>query len=230
MQPKNSRGSCFVRFGLLIASCIAAEQTTIASVREITNFTELRDGVFHDVGEGPVNVVNTVILDDVTITPNVTILGGGFSSWAPGDADNPGDGTGYGTGETLPDTIVLDFSVPVAAFGVSFFHMAPDRSLSNSLPAVLDLYDGRNATGNLLSSITSTGYVDLDARRTIDFVAGWSGQRDILSARLSGSSEPFGFSVDGYGLSLTPVPEPSGEFLSLALAGILFHKRRKFAK
>lgn len=181
-----------------------------ASTVTTSNFTDITDGIFIDLPGS--NAVNPITVASVTITTIPSRLVGIYlgPAWAHGDAEDPADGKGY-----IAYRVIVNFSLPVAAFGATF------SNITVSEPAILKVYDGLNGSGNLLGSIMSVPVNPpwTTTNNPNDFIAVRSDNQNILSAILIGTGTDKGIAVDGYGLSLTPIPEPS-TFLLVAM-GIL---------
>ncbi len=178
-----------------------------ATITTTTQFTAIAGGTFIDLPAS--SFLTPVSAGAVTITAS-NDANGSFFNFPAGTADAPGSGDGFLDFNRDPfvgSPLTLNFSTPVAAFGVSFMHMDPSIDGGNfSSPAVLKVYDAPNGTGNLLGSVTSTGFVPA-APTTLgehSFVAVLSSAADIQSAVLAGTGPNLGFAVDGYAVSLTP--------------------------
>src|SRR4051812_42795370 len=98
----------------------------VDSIIPVTGFTQISGASFYDAPSG--NVVFPQTIEGVTVTPNPSFLNVSFASFtAPQHGpDVPGDGAGFGSissGAFGVTPLVLDFSQPVAAFGVTFLHV-----------------------------------------------------------------------------------------------------------
>ncbi|MEJ2330954.1 MAG: PEP-CTERM sorting domain-containing protein [Gammaproteobacteria bacterium] len=149
--------------------------------------------------------------------PSVGVLGLGASA-NPSPSD-PGDGNGW----AASSSVVLDFDIAIAGFGVSFLHFLDPIFDPFNSSGILEVFDMSGGTGNLIGSVSSSGGVtDL-----VDFVGIWSDSATIRSAVLS---VPTGsFAVDGYAVTHTQisVPEPTTLVLfALGLVGVATTRRR----
>ena len=158
------------------------------------------------------------------ITPNPLTLGYFTISFDPGwtNCSFFGGFCGFNT-STFPDIspMVIDFSNPIAGFGVNFWHTSNPADLSGQ--AVLALYDGANATGNLLGLALDDGLAGTGSSSGFDFVGIWSDEVNIRSAVVAGAGTSQGYAVDAIQFSFTTyrVPEPSTMALFvLGLAGM----------
>ena len=185
-----------------------------AAMIEVTGFTQITGARFYDAPSG--NALTPVTMGGVVITPQVTLLNesfGGVNAPQYG-LDVPGNGAGFGsdsTGFGGVTPLMLNFSQPVAAFGATFVHfenIAIDPSFMS--PVSIQLFSGLNRTGTLLGTvIDSSEGVTLQGPAVADFRGLWSDSPQIRSAEISATSRPSGgFQVDGYAISVTPIPEP----------------------
>jgi hypothetical protein len=177
-----------------------------ATITTTTQFTTIASGVFIDLPAS--SFLTPVTAGTVTITAS-NDADGSFFNFTPGTPDAPGSGDGFldfNHDAFNVSPLVLNFSTPVAAFGVSFMQMSPTIEGGNfSSPAVLKVYDGANGTGNLLGSVTSSGFVPTtNPNGHQSFVAIESSVANIRSAVLVGTGPNLGFAVDGYAVSVTP--------------------------
>lgn len=181
-----------------------------AVITTTTLFTSIAGGAFIDLPA--TSFLTPVTAQGVTITSS-NDADGSFFNFTAGTADAPGSGDGFldfnNADFSNVSPLTLNFSTPVAAFGVSFMHMAPTIENGNFTdPAVLKVYDGPNGTGNLLGTVTSSGFVSgvnpLNPNGNQSFVAVLSSRANIESAVLVGTGPNLGFAVDGYALSATP--------------------------
>lgn len=178
-----------------------------ATITTTTQFTAIQGATFIDLPAS--SFLTPVTSGTVTITAS-NDADGSFFNFPVGTPDAPGSGDGFlafNHDAFVVAPLTLNFSTPVAAFGVSFMHMAP--SIENgvfSSPAVLKVFDGPNGTGNLLGTVTSSGFVPTTTGTLGEhsFVAVLSSARNIRSAVLEGTGPTLGFAVDGYAVSLTP--------------------------
>jgi hypothetical protein len=186
-----------------------------ASSVSVGDFTQLADASFIDVGRVYVNGTPAISGatsasgGGVNITGHPSNVGKlGIGELSGSSASDPGDGEGWAAGSiTRPsfgdDPVILDFDIPIAGFGASFLHFSNPVFEPYSAPALIEVFDLPAGNGNLLGSVTSSG--GTIAQR--DFVGIWANSRIIRSAVLSVSTGSFG--VDGYAVTLTPLPEPS---------------------
>ena len=196
----------------------------------ITDFTQITNATFVDLPSTNSLIPNSV--GGVLITPNQSLVTGAFAAFAAGGPADPGSGDGYISCDCagIPvSSVTLNFSSTLAAFGVTFYHFSPSRGFGNNAPALLQVFDGSNGSGNMLASITSVGWLG-GLNGNPDFVAIWSDSLNIRSAVLTGTDlNTRGFWVDGYGVSQTPTPEPTTLLLlgtGLAGIGVAIRKRR----
>src|SRR6185295_2105630 len=111
-------------FLLTLSTTVHADPIVITDFRQITN------AAFVDVG--PSNSLSPISVEGVLITPNLSVVTGGFSAFASGDPANPGSGDGYiacNCAGIPVSSLTLNFSSPLAAFGVTFYHFSPSRGL-----------------------------------------------------------------------------------------------------
>jgi hypothetical protein len=194
-----------------------------AAIIEVTGFTQITSARFYEVPAS--NALTPVTMGGVVITPQVSLLNESFAGAnAPQfGPDVPGNGAGFGsdsTGFGGATPLMLDFSQPVAAFGATFVHsqnIANDASFT--FPVSIQLFSGLNGTGGLLGTVTdSAGGVKYQGPAFADFRGLWSDSPLIRSAEISAtSSQSGGFEVDGYAISVMPMPTP--EPLTLVLVG-----------
>lgn len=175
-----------------------------------TLFTSIAGATFIDLPAS--SFLTPVTAQGVTITAS-NDADGSFFNFTAGTPDAPGSGDGFldfnNADFSNVSPLTLNFSQPVAAFGVSFMQLAPSIDGGNfSDPAVLKVYDGPNGTGHLLGTVTSSGFVagvnPLNPNGNQSFVAVLSSKANIESAVLVGTGPNLGFAVDGYALSVTP--------------------------
>jgi hypothetical protein len=196
---------------LSVASTCQLHAAAIA----VTSFNQVADNQFVNINPvmiGP-PVPAPISIGQLTITSGTIDPGaqfGDFLGLAPGSTNDPGDGSGRAF---ATQDYRVNFNLPLAAFGVTFYHAAADNGMD--FPAILRVYDGPNGTGSLIGTVTSSGSLVLPARD--DFVGVWSDSHNIRSAVMFGTSDYRGILVDAYGFSFTPVPEPS-PMLLVALA------------
>lgn len=178
-----------------------------ATITTTTQFTAIANAAFIDLPAS--SFLTPVSALGVTITAS-NDADGSFFNFPVGTADAPGSGDGFLDFNhdlfTNVSPLTLNFSAPVAAFGVSFLQMPPSsEGGAFSSPAVLKVFDGLNGTGNLLGTVTSTGFQATgDPSGQHSFVAVLSGTTNIRSAVLAGTDPTLGFAVDGYAVSVTP--------------------------
>jgi hypothetical protein len=186
-----------------------------AAVMEVTGFTQVTGATFYNAPAN--NALTPVTIEGVVVTPQAKRLNesfGGVNSPQFGP-DVPGNGAGFGsdsTGFGGATSLMLDFSKPVAAFGVTFVqsqNTADDPSFT--YPVAMQVFAGLDCTGAMLGTIIdSTGSMAHQSGAFADFRGLWSDHLDIRSAVISATSQlNAGFQVDGFAISLTtPAPEP----------------------
>lgn len=177
-----------------------------AATATTTQFTSIAGGSFIDLP--PSSFLTPVSAGGVTITAS-NDADGSFFNFPAGTPDAPGSGNGFlDFNHDLFNTspLTLNFSQPLTAFGVSFEHFPSDRSGGNfTAPAVLKVFDGADGTGNLLGTVTSSGFVPTgNPIGQQSFVAVLSSHADIRSAVLVGTDATLSFAVDGYAVSTAP--------------------------
>jgi hypothetical protein len=200
------------------ANAVATTFCSGAAVVSTSDFTQITGGAFINLpGDA---LLTPITWGNLTITPSLTYMSGSFSNFPPpGRASDPSDGEGFlaslVTSGWKAGPVTLNFSMPVAAFGATFVHFPPTHLSGWGLefPASVRAYDGVDGTGNLLGEVGSAGWTG-EGNATMDFVALWSSNLNIRSVVLGRFSDPESYAVDGYGIGLVPVPEPS--------AGLLF--------
>ena len=186
-----------------------------AAVITVDDFTTITGGEFVDIPQTFATGASTA---SVAVTGDPANVLGKIGTGPSALASDPGDGNGWSNPQTIP--VVLNMNVPVAAFGVSFIHSG---LFGGTQPGQLDVYDQPGGAGNLIGTVTSAG---LPPGPRTDFVGIWSDTANIRSAVLPYVQHAI--SVDGYGVSLTPLPEP-GTFAVLvvgALVGAVLRRRR----
>lgn len=208
-------------FGLIWL--LAHGGSLIAAVIEVTGFSQITGARFYQPPAS--NALTPVTMGAVVITPQISLLNESFGGVnAPQfGPDVPGNGAGFGsdsTGFGGATPLMLDFSQPVAAFGATFVHsdnISDDPSFIS--PVSIQLFSGLNGTGTLLGIvIDSTGGAKLQGPPFADFRGLWSDSLLIRSAEISANTpQSGGFQVDGYAISVIPMPTP--EPLTLALVG-----------
>jgi hypothetical protein len=177
------------------------------AVTTTTQFTVIANAAFIDLPAS--SFLTSVSALGVTITAS-NDADGSFFNFPAGTADAPGSGDGFLDFNhdlfTNVSPLTLNFSAPVAAFGVSFLEMPPSsEGGAFSSPDVLKVFDGPNGTGNLLGTVTSAGFQPAgDPSGQHSFVAVLSSSANIRSAVLAGTGPTLGFAVDGYAVSVTP--------------------------
>jgi hypothetical protein len=177
------------------------------AVTTTTQFSAIAGAAFIDLPAS--SFLTPVSAVGVTITAS-NDADGSFFNFPAGTADAPGSGDGFLDFNhdlfTNVAPLTLNFSAPVAAFGVSFLQMPPSVDGGNfSAPAVLKVFDGANGTGNLLGTVTSAGFQPAgNPVGQTSFVAVLSSTANIRSAVLAGTGPSLGFAVDGYAVSVTP--------------------------
>ncbi|MGI9450883.1 MAG: PEP-CTERM sorting domain-containing protein [Geminicoccaceae bacterium] len=161
-----------------------------------------------------------------------------FGADALAIVDQDAGGNGNFGGEPSPDTVmfflnnsaVLD--VPNGFdTGFSFFYSAIN------LPGIIEVFDGLNATGNILATINLgltpfNGAPDPTGQFSPFVPIGASFPGTALSIDFGGTSNQIGFDNITFGSAtpggLTPVPEPASMLiLGIGLAGIAALRRRQ---
>ena len=177
------------------------------AVATTTQFTAIANASFIDLPAS--SFLTPVTAAGVTITAS-NDADGSFFNFPTGTADAPGSGDGFLDFNhdlfSNVSPLTLNFSAPIASFGVSFLQMPPSsEGGAFSSPAMLKVFDGANGTGNLLGSVTSSGFLPTgNSTGQHSFVAVISSSVNIRSAELVGTGPSLGFAVDGYALSVTP--------------------------
>lgn len=201
-------------------NCVARAATINTS-----SFTDIPDAVY--VNGSGYSLLQPLTFGDLTVTSSATSGSGTFTGYVPpGTASDPGDGFGYLASYRAPSPVgdvTINFSKPVAAFGVTFFHLDATTLIrwGMHLPGLIRAYDGPNGTGNLLGAVASSGWFPTARGYNFDFVAVMSTAVDIQSVIIGGEREPKGFGADAYAFSFTPIPEPSGAAVfSLGMLGM----------
>jgi len=214
---------------LLLAGATAAQAATIT----VTGFTQITGASFYDAPRSL--TVPQVTVGSVTITPNPNpaFLNSNFSAYGSPQlgSDVPGNGSGFGTnpaGFGGAQSLLLDFSQPVAAFGATFQHSDRVDDHSYTYPVLIEAFSGLDGTGALLGSILDLGG-GTTSTTFADFRGLWSTNLDIRSARISATSSPNGgYLVDGFAISLTTqTPEPATLLVTAAGLGCMGFLRRQ---
>ena len=206
----------WAHLGLLV--CMFCPESSKADLILVDDYTRIAGRSFLDLPTSS-DVLAPWTIDDLTIT--ATHVGNfGFFAWATVSVTPSDPGSGAGFIKWSP--VTLDFSTPLAAFGVTF------NRWTASYPATLEVFDGEGGAGNLLGSISCAPYsypVSQD-NPPQDFVGLWSSTANIRSAVMYGSGPENEFHVDGYGFSFTPAPEPG--IIALSICGLAsFGLRRR---
>ena len=219
-RPKKSAVEWLNLFGLICLTHFAALN---AGVMEVTGFTQISGAKFYDAPAS--NCLTTVTIGTVVITPNVSLVNESFAGVSTPlyTADVPGDGAGFGSdpsgfGGATP--LMLNFTRSVAAFGATFVHSQNTAGHSAfTFPTSIQVFSGLNGDGTLLGTIVDDpGGVTLQGTSRADFRGLWSDSPQIRSAEISSvDQQSGGFQVDGFAISLDPMPTP--EPLTLVLAG-----------
>lgn len=185
-------------------------QISNANTITTTRYTDLPNSelVTYDIGQVPPGNVTDFGAVQVTNSPANSVFAGATVDLGP---DDPIGCCGWGA-STGVAPIKFEFSQPVAAFGVTFFH--PFNG-----PGTLRVFDGPAATGELLGEIRSSSTM------RHDFVAAWSDVRNIRSASIVGSGLSGGVHIGAMAVSLTPMPEPSSACLLLG-GGLILTRRQ----
>ena len=219
---RRERVGCYLKslvslMWLLVHGCLLN-----AGMLDVTGFTEITGAGFYNPPSS--NALTPVTIEGVVVSPQVSLLNESFGGVnAPQfGPDVPGDGAGFGsdsTGFGGATPLMLEFSQPVAAFGATFVHLenvADDPSFTS--PVSMQLFSGLNGTGTLLGTVTdSAGGVKLQGDAFADFRGLWTDSPLIRSAQISSTTQSGGFLVDGYAISVIPMPTP--EPLTLFLVG-----------
>jgi|GEM_PF-6706152 len=216
---------------LLTAILLATNAWGMDSLWSTTRFQDISGAAFLDLPGS--SVLGPLVSGPVTITPDNLYMSGAFFNFTPsGNPADPSSGDGYAAslqGNWKAGPLTLTFSSPIAAFGATFVHFAPDHVFGMwgaDQPATVSAYDGPNASGRLLGSVASLGWQG-PGPASFDFVGLWSDSLNIRSVILSGTSGGKTFAVDGYGVSLTPIPEPGAmALLPMGLVCLLFRRLR----
>jgi hypothetical protein len=185
-----------------------------AAVMDVTGFTQITGAGFYDAPAS--NVLTSVTIGTVVIKPDVSMLNESFAgAMAPQyGPDVPGDGSGFGSDSQGFDgatSLMLDFSQPVAAFGATFVHLETVQDdTSFASPVSIQLFSGLDGTGTLVGSVTdATEGVVMQGPAVADFRGLWSDEAQIRSVEISSTyPKGGGFQVDGFAVSLTPMPIP----------------------
>jgi hypothetical protein len=202
--------ACFPRRLVSLSTevrCCSSASHGPGAVATTTQFTAIANASFIDLPAS--SFLTPVSAAGVTITAS-NDADGSFFNFPAGTADAPGSGDGFLNFNhdlfTNVSPLTLNFSAPVASFGVSFQQMPPSsEGGAFSSPDTLKVFDGANGTGNLLGTVTSSGFLPAgDPTGQHSFVAVLSGSANIRSAVLVGTGPSLGFAVDGYALSVTP--------------------------
>jgi hypothetical protein len=213
--------------GVVAATLLAVNACGMGSLWSTTSFQDISGAEFLDLPGS--SLLEPLVSGPVTVTPDNLYMSGAFFNFTPsGNPADPSSGDGFAAslkGNWKAGPLTLNFSAPVAAFGLTFAHFAPDHVFGTwgaAQPATLFAYEGPNGSGRLLGSVASSGW-EGPWSASFDFVGLWSDSLNIRSVILSGTSEGKTFAVDGYGLSLTPIPEPGTiVFIGLGLAWLVF--------
>ena len=198
-----------------------------AGVIEVTEFSQISGAQFYDAPAS--NSVNPVTVGTVIVTPSVSLLNESFAGAnAPQYGPNvPGNGAGFGsdsTGFGGATPLMLNFSEPVAAFGATFVHFENTRRDSSYRSQVsIQLFSGLDGTGTLLGTIVDSWEgVATQQYAVASFRGLWSDRTEVRSAEISASyPHNGGFQVDGYALSVDPMPSPEPSILVLAGTGLI---------
>lgn len=198
-----------------------------AGVVEVTEFSQISGAQFYDAPAS--NSVNPVTVGTVIVTPSVSLLNESFAGAnAPQYGPNvPGNGAGFGSdssgfGGATP--LMLNFSEPVAAFGATFVHFENTRHGSSYESQVsIQLFSGLDGTGTLLGRIVDSWEgVATQQPAFANFRGLWSDRTQVRSAEISASyPQSGGFQVDGYALSVDPMPIPEPLILVLSGTGLI---------
>jgi len=198
-----------------------------AGVIEVTEFSQISGSQFYDAPAS--NSVNPVTVGTVIVTPSISLLNESFAGAnAPQYGPNvPGNGAGFGsdsTGFGGATPLMLNFSEPVAAFGATFVRFENTRRGSSYRSQVsIQLFSGLDGTGTLLGTIVDSWEgVATQQYAVASFRGLWSDRTEVRSAEISASyPQNGGFQVDGYAISVDPMPIPEPLILVLAGTGLI---------
>jgi hypothetical protein len=112
-----------------------------------------------------------------------------------GSDEDPGDGGGWFAGPGQDPScarVVLNFSVPLHAFGVSFMHFS-GAGINATNAGTLTLFDGPDGTGEKIVEAYSKGRTG-----AVDFVGLACRRRCIRSAVICSQEGTADFAADGY--------------------------------
>ena len=161
---------------------------------EIRDFTSMKNATFFDTPR--FDGATGAEIDGVTISgdPGTAC---GLTATIDGTSSNPGNGAGwFAGGDQNPPCpqVVLDFSEPLRAFGVSFIHIN-QAGLDTTNPGRLRVFNSEGGTGKCIGEIISTG-----GANTIDFVGLASKVQPIRSAIVDSNVDNTSYCVDGYAI------------------------------
>ncbi len=170
----------------------------------IDDFTRLKEAEFYDIPRFTGNTGATVGKVVITGDPSNTC---GITTSFSGNAADPGNGSGWFTGgdQNPPcSRVVLDFSEPVRAFGVSFLHFN-DAGINATKPGKVGVFDQAGGQGEMIGEVTSEGGTNV-----VDFVGIASRSRPIQSAVVCCEDESASFCAGGYAVVAGPPDEQTG--------------------
>ena len=202
-----------VHWGVFLVCVACAGYCEAGYVILIDDYTQIADASFRNLpNSSAAALLAPWTVGDLTIT---CTHAGNPGVFAQGSVSGPPSDPGNGSGFSMRSPVTLDFSVPLAAFGVTFNRWGAVH------PATLEVFDGPGGTGNLLGSISSAAYSYPVSQENPpqDFVGIWSSEVNIRSAVMYGSGSEKKYEGDGYGFSFTAVPEP-GVIVAVLLCGL----------
>jgi len=107
---------------------------------------------------------------------------------------------------------ILDFSTPLTGFGASFVLLRQGTSTPADKPDTIYAYDGPNATGNLIATVTTDGPPAAAFKVKLDFVGVYvDGPAIIRSVMIAGgplTDDYMEIQITGLALSITETSPP----------------------